>query len=217
MKYIQILVQTIFLLSIPLLKNAEATCLDKVKELELKRNYAVSIGGMWGYFEKNFSLKKVPTEAIQIDSRINKLFFILNHLCETQNGIPLTPLAIYLSKNISKKGEDQFKDELLVLGKTPEQIKEWFDFCRYAESHASRTLLNSKIQKAIDQSTALIMRYVQLAEANPHEKRSKTPSQKMKVLVTDLDNLLTSQPYLSQALEETSHFLYWDISEGDLG
>ena len=217
MKYIQILVQTIFLLSIPLLKNAEATCLDKVKELELKRNYAVSIGGMWGYFEKNFSLKKVPTEAIQIDSRINKLFFILNHLCETQNGIPLTPLAIYLSKNISKKGEDQFKDELLVLGKTPEQINEWFDFYRYAESHASRTLLNSKIQKAIDQSTALIMRYVQLAEANSHEKKSKNPSQKIKVLVTDLDNLLTSQPYLSQALEETSHFLYWDISEGDLG
>ena len=217
MKYIQILAQTIFLLTIPLLKNAEATCLDKVKELELKRNYAVSIGGMWGYFEKNFSLKKVPTEAIQIDSRINKLFFILNHLCETQNGIPLTPLAIYLSKNISKKGEDQFKDELLVLGKTPEQINEWFDFCRYAESHAYRTLLNSKIQKAIDQSTALIMRYVQLAETIPNENRLKDPYQKMKALVTDLDNLLTSKPYLRQALEETSHFLYWDISEGDLG
>jgi hypothetical protein len=61
------------------------------------------------------------------------------------------------------------------------------------------------------------MQYVQLAEANSHEKRSKNPSQKIKILVTDLDNLLTSQPYLSQALEETSHFLYWDISEGDLG
>ena len=119
MKYIQIFVQIIFLLSIPLMGNAETTCLDKVKALELKRNHAVSIGGMWGYFEKNFSLKKIPTEAIQIDSRINKLFFLLNHLCETQNGIPLTPLAIYLSKNISQKGEDQFKDELLVLGKTP--------------------------------------------------------------------------------------------------
>ena len=217
MKYIQTFVQTIFLLSIPLLGNAEATCLDKVKVLELKRNYAVSIGGIWGYFEKNFNLKKIPTEAIQIDSRINKLFFILSHLCETQNGIPLTPLAIYLSKNISQKGEDQFKDELLVLGKTPEQINEWFDFYRYAESHASRTLLNSKIQKAIDQSTALIMRYVQLAETIPNENRLKDPSQKMKALVTDLDNLLTSQPYLRQALEETSHFLYWDISEGDLG
>ena len=70
MKYIQTFVQTIFLLSIPLLGNAETTCLDKVKALELKRNYAVSIGGMWGYFEKNFSLKKVPTEAIQIDDQL---------------------------------------------------------------------------------------------------------------------------------------------------
>jgi len=217
MKYIQILVQTIFLLSIPLLKNAEATCLDKVKELELKRNYAVSIGGMWGYFEKNFDLKEIPTEPIQLDARINKLFFILNHLCETQNGIPLTPLAIYLSKNILKKGEDQFKNELLVLGKTPQQIEEWFHFCRYAENHESRTLLDSKIRKAIDQSTKLIMRYVQLAKATPHKNRSKESSQKMKVLVIDLNNLLTNQPYLSQALEETSHFLYWDISEGDLG
>ena len=77
----------------------------------------------------------------------------MSHLCETQNGIPSTPLAIYLSKNISQKGEDQFKDELLVLGKTPEQINEWFDFYRYAKSHASRTLLDSKIQKAIDLSS----------------------------------------------------------------
>jgi hypothetical protein len=60
------------------------------------------------------------------------------------------------------------------------------------------------------------MRYVQLAEAIPHENRQKEPSQKMKALVTDLNNLLTNQPYLSQALEETSYFLYWDISEGDL-
>ena len=172
---------------------------------------------MWGYFEKNFDLKEIPTEPIQLDARINKLFFILNHLCETQNGIPLTPLAIYLSKNISQKGEDQFKSELLVLGKTPQQIEEWFRFCRYAESHASRTLLDSKIQKAIDQSTKLIIRYVQLAKAIPQKNRSKEPSQKMKVLVIDLNNLLTNQPYLSKALEETSHFLYWDISEGDLG
>ena len=61
------------------------------------------------------------------------------------------------------------------------------------------------------------MQYVQLAEAIPNENRSKNPSQKMKVLVNDVDNLLTNQPYLSQALEETLHFLYWDISEGDLG
>ena len=141
MKYSQIFAKTIFLLALPLLGNAEATCSDKVAKLELKRTQAVSIGGMWGYFEKNFNLKKISIEAIQLDSRINKIFFLLNHLCETRNGIPLTPLARYISKNLSNKGEDKFKNELLILGKTPEQIKEWFEFCRYSENHASRTLL----------------------------------------------------------------------------
>ena len=202
----------------PLIGNAETTCLDKVKTLELKRNHAVSIGGMWGYFEKNFNLKKIPVEAIQLDSRINKIFFLLSHLCETQNGIPLTPLAIYISKNLSNKGEDKFKDELLLLGKTPQQIKEWFEFSNYSENHASRTLINSEIQKAIDQSATLIMRYVQLTEIIPHGNSLKESFQKMKNLTIDVDHLLSNQPYLSQALEETSHFLYWDdLSEGDVG
>ena len=218
MKYIQISAQTIFLFIMPLIGNAETTCLDKVKTLELKRNHAVSIGGMWGYFEKNFSLKKNPAEAIQLDSRINKIFFLLSHLCETQNGIPLTPLAIYISKNLSNKGEDKFKDELLLLGKTPQQIKEWFEFSNYSENHASRTLINSEIQKAIDQSATLIMRYVQLTEIIPHGNSLKESFQKMKNLTIDVDHLLSNQPYLSQALEETSHFLYWDdLSEGDVG
>ena len=218
MKYIQISAQTIFLFIMPLIGNAETTCLDKVKTLELKRNHAVSIGGMWGYFEKNFNLKKIPVEAIQLDSRINKIFFLLSHLCETQNRIPLTPLAIYISKNLSNKGEDKFKDELLLLGKTPQQIKEWFEFSNYSENHASRTLINSEIQKAIDQSATLIMRYVQLTEIIPHGNSLKESFQKMKNLTIDVDHLLSNQPYLSQALEETSHFLYWDdLSEGDVG
>ena len=218
MKYIQISAQTIFLFIMSLIGNAETTCLDKVKTLELKRNHAVSIGGMWGYFEKNFNLKKIPVEAIQLDSRINKIFFLLSHLCETQNGIPLTPLAIYISKNLSNKGEDKFKDELLLLGKTPQQIKEWFEFSNYSENHASRTLINSEIQKAIDQSATLIMRYVQLTEIIPHGNSLKESFQKMKNLTIDVDHLLSNQPYLSQALEETSHFLYWDdLSEGDVG
>ena len=76
---------------------------------------------------------------------------------------------------------------------------------------------DSKIQKAIHQSAKLIMRYVQLTEIIPNENAPKESSQKMRKLVNDIDHLLSNQPYLVQALEETSHFLYWDISEGDLG
>ena len=217
MRCIRVIVQIIFILAIPLTGDTETICLDKIKTLELKRNHAVSIGGMWGYFEKNFNLNKIPTEAIQLDSRINKIFFLLSHLCETQNGVPLTPLAIYVSKNISKKGKEKFKDELLTLGKTPQQIKEWFEYSNYSKKNISRTLNDSKIQNAIHQSTPLIMRYVQLTEVIPNENVPKGSSQKTRTLVNDIDHLLSNQPYLIQALEETSHFLYWDISEGDLG
>ena len=90
-------------------------------------------------------------------------------------------------------------------------------FCSYSENHASRTLINSKIHKTIDQSTPLVTRYLQLTEAIPHGNSIKRSSQKMKILMIDVDQLLRNQPYLSQSLEETSHFLYRDISEGDLG
>ena len=217
MKYIQVIVQILAILAIPLIGNGETVCLDKIKALELKRNHAVFGGGMWGYFEKNFNLNKIPTEAIQLDSRINKIFFLLNHLCETKKGIPLTPLAIYLSKNLAQKSKGKFKEVLLLLGKTPEQIKEWFESSNYSKKNTSRTLNDSKIQKAIHQSAKLIMRYVQLTEIIPNENAPKESSQKMRALVNDIDHLLSNQPYLIQALEETSRFLYWDISEGDLG
>ena len=74
-----------------------------------------------------------------------------------------------------------------------------------------------EIQKAIDQTTPLIMRYAQLTRAAPNENSPKESFQKIKNLILDIDKLLSRQFYLSQALEETSHVLYWDISEGDLG
>ena len=218
MKYLQIFIQTTLLIVLTSTGNAEITCVDKVRQLDLKREDIVFNGGMWGYFEKNYDLEKSPLESLQLDSRINKIFFLLNHLCETQNGIPLTPLAKYVSQNLTEKGEKKFKDELLLLGKTIQQIDEWFKFSRYAENQISRTLVISEIQKAIDNCTPLIKRYVQLTEIISHGSLQKNKSfQKMLTLIADIDRLLSNQPYLAQASEETSQILYWDITEGDLG
>ena len=73
MKCSQIFVQAI--MAIVTNGNAETSCLNRVETLELKRDNAVSSSGMWGYFEKNSNLEKIPLEAIQLDSRINKFFF----------------------------------------------------------------------------------------------------------------------------------------------
>ena len=60
---------------------------------------------MWGYFEKVPELRKLSVDAIQLDSRINKIFFTLDYLCDTEKGIPLNDLATYISYNLSIKGK----------------------------------------------------------------------------------------------------------------
>ena len=95
--------------------NANPNCLDHVKQLELKRGDVALNWGMWGYFERSDYLKKKSVIAMQLDSRINKILFLLSHLCETQSGIPLNSLATYLLQNFAEKGEDKFKDELLYM------------------------------------------------------------------------------------------------------
>ena len=155
--------------------------------------------------------------AIQLDSRINKILFLLNHLCNTRNGIPLTPLAIYLSENLATKGEIEFKAELLSIGKTPKQINKWFEFCRYAENHMSRTLIMDRIKIATDQSTPLVEEYVQLAGIISRKASPRKSLKMARKLTVKLDQFLYNQPYIAQALEETSHVPYLDITEGDLG
>lgn len=217
MKYFQILLQVFLLILLVSPGNAQPTCLNKVKQLELKKENITLHRGIWGYFEKSSELKKKSVVAIQLDSRINKIVFLLNHLCQTQHGIPLTPLAIYLSQNLAAKGEVKFEAELLSIGKTSQQIDEWFEFCRYAEKNMSRTLVFAQIQIAIDQSVPLLENYVRLAE---FITRKGSPSESLEMarkLTINIDQLLDSQPYFTQALEETSNVLFWDITEGDLG
>ena len=113
---------------------------------------------MWGHFERTPKLRTESAKAIQLDSRINKIFFALDYLCETEKGIPLNDLATYISLNLSKKSKNEFKSELLLIGKTPQQIDTWFKFYRYAQNKKSRTLKIIKIRNALDQSIPLIER-----------------------------------------------------------
>ena len=100
-----------------------------------KKNTVIAIGGLWRIFEQVPELRKWSVDAIQLDSRINKIFFALDHLCETQEGIPLNDLATYISRSVTKMGKSNFKNELMLLGKTPQEIDSWFQFFHYSKNH----------------------------------------------------------------------------------
>ena len=135
-KNIFIFFQSLLLISFASTAFANTPCNELFTPL-IKTNDSIALnGGLWGYFEKDPILRKHSTQAVQLDSRINKIFFTLNYLCETKDGIPLNDLATYISRSISDKGEAAFKAELITLGKTSQQIENWFEFFKYAHQYS---------------------------------------------------------------------------------
>ena len=216
-KNIFIFLQSLLLASFVSTAFASPSCHELFTPL-IKTNDSIALnGGLWGYFEKDPFLRKYSTLAIQLDSRINKVFFLLNYLCETKNGIPFNDLATYISRSIANKGEPAFKEELIILGKTSKQIKNWFNFFKFAQSHRLRTLNSSTIRATINKAIPLINNYVSLEKNINQSKQSKDILENAGVLRIKIDGFLSNDPYITQALDEISHVPYWDINESTGG
>ena len=216
-KNIFMILQSILLTSFVSTVFASPSCHELVAPL-IKTNDSIALnGGLWGYFEKDPFLRKYSTQAVQLDSRINKVFFLLNYLCETKNGIPFNDLATYISRSIANKGEPAFKEELIILGKTSKQINNWFNFFMFAQSHRFRTLNSSTIRATINKAIPLINNYVSLEKNINQSKQSKVILKNAEELRIKIDRFLSSDPYITQALDEISHVPYWDINESTGG
>ena len=216
-KYLHVVTQVFLLVIFTVISDAKPTCFILVKQLEQSKNIVDLNGGIWKYFEKRSKLKLFSTKAIQLESRINKIFFSLYYLCETEKGIPLNDLATYISRNLSIKSKDVFISELKLLGKTPEQINIWFKFYQFSQNNKFRTLDFLKIQYAIDQSSTLIDRYIQLFKLLSQWKSLENIVKTTQKLNDDIDKLFSEQPYLIQAMQEIAQAPYWDINESTGG
>jgi len=216
-KNIFILLQSLLFTSFVSTAFASQSCHKLVTPLIKTIDSIALNGGLWGYFEKDSFLRKYSTQAVQLDSRINKVFFLLNYLCETKNGIPFNDLATYISRSIASKGEPAFKEELIILGKTSKQIKNWFNFFKFAQSHRLRTLNSSTIRATINKAIPLINNYVSLEKNINQSKQSKVILENAGALIIKIDGFLSSDPYITQALDEISHVPYWDINESTGG
>ena len=216
-KNIFILLQSLLFTSFVSTAFASQPCHKLVTPLIKAIDSIALNGGLWGYFEKDPFLRKYSTQAVQLDSRINKVFFLLNYLCETKNGIPFNDLATYISRSIADKGETAFKEELIILGKTPKQIKNWFDFFLFAQRHRLRTLNSSTIRATINKAIPLISNYVSLEKNINQSKQSKVILENAVALIIKIDGFFSNDLYITQALDEISHVPYWDINESTGG
>ena len=212
-----ILLQSLLIASFVSAAFANPPCQELVEPLFKTTDSIALNGGLWGNFEKDPLLQKYSTQAVQLDSRINKVFFLLNYLCKTRNGIPFNDLATYISRSIAEKGEPAFKAELIIFGKTSKQIKGWFNFFKFAQSHRFRTLNLTTIRATIKRATPLINNYTTLGENINQSKQSKVILKNAEELRIEIDRFLSKDPYITQALDEISHVPYWDINESTGG
>ena len=212
-----ILLQSLLIASFVSAAFANPPCQELVEPLFKTTDSIALNGGLWGYFEKDPLLRKYSTQAVQLDSRINKVFFLLNYLCKTRNGIPFNDLATYISRSMAEKGEPAFKAELIIFGKTSKQIKGWFNFFKFAQSHRFRTLNLTTIRATIKRATPLINNYTILGKNINQSKQSKVILKNAEELRIEIDRFLSKDPYITQALDEISHVPYWDINESTGG
>jgi hypothetical protein len=214
----------LFFFSTPSFANEKdiAECHKNIIPLHIERERVSELDGIWGLFEKSSGLQGNSAIAIDLDKKINSIIFHLQYLCDTLHGIPMNEIARYVQDGINAKGEEGFRDKLIVLGKTDAEIKIWFEFTRFSIKNKNRPLKLKSILKSINDSTHLIHTYASLAQKLDRRKIEKSfkkisVKNEVKELTKSIENFFQSDTYLKQALTENAKIPYYDINESSGG
>jgi hypothetical protein len=191
-------------------------CHGKLAPLEKTKSAIIGEGGMWALFERYKLFREESSKAIQLDSKIQQLFWLLGYLCETVEGVPFNELANYLTENLKEKSKPQFKKELIILGKTEAEIDIWFTFSDISLKNKARKLNTETIYNSIQKAAPLIQQYKRLTEEIEQSPSTKQ-IESVDKLYREIEQLESSDSYLAQALLETSQVPHWDIDESTGG
>ena len=219
MKLIAYLILFLFCISIPSLFASPSEiplCHKQLTLLKTPREEVASYDGIWGLFQKNPELQDSSVEGISLDKSVNSMIFNLEFLCDTIDGIPFDELSDYVTANIKEKGEEEFRRELIILGKNQDQIDVWFEFAKFAVAKRYRTLDIKKVYATIQSADHFVKQYLRLAKKINSKINLDSVVQETQGLTIHIQKFLKSDPYLSQAIHENSQIPYadWDENYG---
>ena len=192
-------------------------CYDQIKPLHLERERVAELDGMWGLFEKNRGLQNNSVTAINLDRKVNSIIFHLQYLCETLNGIPMNEVARYVRDGINKYGEDSFRKELIILGKSEADIKIWFEFTYFSLKNEERSLNLNTVFESIKNSAPFINLYVSLAQKINRREIDDSIVKNVSELSSKIELFFKTDKYMNQALTENKNIPYVDINESSGG
>jgi len=193
-----------------------ATCMKRVTPLLVKRERVAELDGIWGLFQKTIDFQGNSVQGIKLDNKINTLLFHLEYLCNTIDGIPFDELSDYVSTSLAEKGAENFKKELIILGKTEGEIDIWFEFTKFAVANRHRALDSQKIFHTIMTAQPFVKVYFELAEKINNKEDMGSVIQETENLTNQIEAFFKTDPYMSQAIYENSRVPYADWDE-DVG
>ena len=192
-------------------------CHAQIKPLHLQRERVAQLDGMWGLFEKNRELQSNSVAAINLDRKVNSIIFHLEYLCDTLNGIPMNEVARYVRDGINENGEDNFRKELIILGKNEAEIKIWFEFTDFSLKNEERSLNLNTIFQSITNSAPFINLYAALAQKINRREIDDSIVKNVSELSSKIELLFETDSYMNQALTENKNIPYVDINESTGG
>ena len=198
-------------------KEDISQCHAQIKPLHLERERVAQLDGMWGLFEKNRELQNNSVAAINLDRKVNSIIFHLEYLCETLNGIPMNEVARYVRDGINEYGEDNFRKELIILGKNEAEIKIWFEFTDFSLKNEERSLNLNTIFQSITNSAPFINLYAALAQKINRRQIDDSIVKNVSELSSKIELLFETDSYMNQALTENKNIPYVDINESTGG
>jgi len=165
-------------------------------------------------FDQNYKVRNHATVTLKLDSKITVLIVRLNHLCTTQNGVPLEDIAQILVPRLKAEGEKAVIEDLINLGHFEEEAEKLTAYARFAESNLNRKLEFDQISKTITESQPFANRLVELSK-KIGEVESETILTESKVLISDIEKFLRTKPYLVLADKENAEIPHSRYITGD--
>jgi hypothetical protein len=219
MKYFRFLkITSFFLLTLGLLSaNStfanEKECLNEIKLLIKHKEKAQFDGGFWSLFEKSRELSAKSVIGLHLDKEVNQLIGHLTHLCKTLDGIPLNDLAMIIRDDLKLMNEEEYRKQLVILGKPDKEIDIWFKFYSFSLKHQHRALNYPSIKETLSLSKGLVSSYVKLYLENQSKSNSEAFKIQVDSLLDQISSFTKSDKNIVQAENELAQVPYWDIQE----
>jgi len=187
-------------------------CLSQLKPIQKKVEFVDQAGGVWGLFEKFKTLRVQSTQGLKLDQALKKLLYNLEYLCTTLHGVPLNELASFVTGKIQTMGKTGFRDEMIHLGKPPQEVDSWLIFADFALQVEHRSLNPESVQRSILHAGDYFDRYKKLAQEidrSPLRKQGEAAG----LLIREIETFFKSDANVKRAVFENSRVPYWDIDE----